>query len=75
MLTAPQHDTNNSIAKVQNLESFFWDALGFDELDQEIEAGKHAPTRTLIMGTGATHNACYQCSNSATSYQACTCPP
>lgn len=54
-------------------EDAIWSALEMDDLGDEVTAGVAPGLSQVGMGTGHTHNACYGCSNSATTHGCGTC--
>jgi hypothetical protein len=53
-------------------EAQMWQALEMDEFEEEM-AGSSLGATPVGLGTGHTHNACYQCSNSLTTAGCGTC--
>ena len=47
------------------IEEALWQALQQDSLEQDLNSGKFAPNKQIIMGTGRTQNACEMCGNSS----------
>lgn len=60
-------------ATIENLEDDLWQALDMDSLHDEMITGAFHDRNAVFMGTGATQNACYMCSNSATTAGCGTC--
>jgi len=54
-------------------EDKLWSLLEMDEIGERMAAPVVAGADDLQMGTGHTHNACYMCSNSATTHGCGTC--
>ena len=59
--------------RAQIVEETLWRALDMDRLDDEMIEGSFTGAGSELMGTGHTHNACYMCSNSATTAGCGTC--
>ena len=56
-----------------DLETVLWQSLEMDSLRDEMTTGSFPHGDPIFMGTGHTHNACYMCSNSATTAGCGTC--
>lgn len=54
-------------------EQELWTALDLDKVGKEMAETSPSGDRKIVMGTGATVNACYSCSNSATTAGCGTC--
>lgn len=54
-------------------EAAIWSILDLDETTQHMETAIAVGIDSQQMGTGHTHNACYMCSNSATTHGCGTC--
>ncbi len=66
-------NSTTSNDKTDLLEREIWQALNLDDLEDEMMTGGLGQRDAANMGTGATHNACYHCSNSATTAGCGTC--
>lgn len=65
--------TAHDAATADEVEARLWQSLEMDELSEKMSAESFPHGDPVFMGTGHTHNACYSCSNSATTAGCGTC--
>lgn len=67
-MTSPTATTNT-----RDAEEFLWSVLDLDAVGERMEQGSAPGSEVPQMGTGHTDNACYQCTNSASTAGCGTC--
>lgn len=61
------------ISEQSLVEVEMWEMLDMNAVGSEMQSSNLSSSNQIVMGTGATHNACYMCSNSATTHGCGTC--
>ena len=68
-----QNHGTEAIPLIQDIEAMLWTSLSIDDVGEQMTDNSFPEGDPIFMGTGHTHNACYMCSNSATTAGCNTC--